>query len=55
MREKAQIAGPVLDLSPRQVENLMKMEHDAKLGTVLCVLALAGAENIFEIIEGREE
>lgn len=55
MREKAQRAAPVLDLSPRQIENLMKMEHDAKLPTVLAVLALAGAECIFEIIEGRDE
>lgn len=55
MREKALRAAPVLDLSPRQVENLMKMEHDAKLPTVLAVLALAGAESIFEIIEGRQK
>lgn len=55
MREKAQRAAPVLDLTPRQIENLMRMEHDAKLPTVLAVLALAGAENIFEIIEGSDE
>lgn len=55
MREKAQRAAPVLDLSPRQIENLMKMEHDAKLPTVLAVLTLAGAERIFDIIEGGEK
>lgn len=51
-REKAIRAAPALDLTPRQCENLLKMEHDAKLGTVLAVLAIAGAENVFEIIEG---
>lgn len=52
LREKALRASPVLGLTPRQCQNLMKGEHDAKLGTVLAVLAIAGAENIFEIIGG---
>ena len=52
VREKAVRAAPVLSLTPRQCENLMKGEHDAKLGTILAVLAIAGAENIFEIIGG---
>lgn len=55
LREKALRAAPVLDLTPRQCENLMKMEHDAKLGTILAVLAIAGAENIFEIIGGGQQ
>ena len=54
-REKAERAAPVLNLSVRQCENLMNMVHDAKLGTILCVLALAGAENIFDIVGGRRE
>lgn len=54
IRENALRAAPALDLTPRQCENLMKMEHDAKLGTVLAVLAIAGAENIFDIIHGGD-
>lgn len=50
--EKARRAAPVLGLTPRQVENLLKGEHDAKLGTVLAVLAICGAERVFDIIEG---
>ena len=52
MREVALRAAPVLDLTPRQCENLIKGEHDAKLGTILAVLAIAGAENVFDIIGG---
>lgn len=51
--EKARRAAPVLDLTPRQVENLLKGEHDAKLGTVLTVLAITGAERVFDIVQGR--
>lgn len=53
VREKALRAAPVLSLTPRQCENLMNGEHDAKLGTILAVLAIAGAENIFEIVGGN--
>lgn len=52
-REKALRAAPVLDLTPRQVENLLDGHHDAKLGTILIVLSIAGAENIFDIVGGR--
>ena len=52
IREKALAAAPVLDLSPRQCEKLLGMEHDAKITQVMAVLAVAGAESIFEIIEG---
>lgn len=52
MREKAMRASPVLDLTPRQCEKLMKMEHDPKLPQICAVLAIAGAENIFEIVAG---
>ena len=54
IRDKAERAAPVLNLSVKQCENLMKMDHDAKLGTILAVLSLAGAENIFDIIGGRK-
>ncbi|MES2753806.1 MAG: hypothetical protein V4659_04000 [Pseudomonadota bacterium] len=54
MREKALNAAEVLDLTPRQCENLIKGEHDAKLGTILAVLTIAGAESIFDIVGGRE-
>ena len=55
MREKAIAAAPVLDLTPRQIENLMKMEHDAKLPQILAVLAIVGSDNIFDIIARRED
>lgn len=51
-RAKAQVAAPVLGLTPRQVENLLKGQHNAKLGTILKVLTVAGADAIFDIIEG---
>jgi hypothetical protein len=51
-REKAVAAAPVLGLSVKQVENLLNGQHDAKLGTILAVLAIAGAESVFEIIGG---
>ena len=46
-------AAPVLDVTPRQVQNWLRGEHDAKLGTILAVLTIAGSENIFDIIGGR--
>lgn len=52
MAEKARRAAPVLDLTPRQIEKLMKGDHDAKLGTVLAVLTITGAERVFDIITG---
>jgi hypothetical protein len=55
MREKALRASPVLGLTARQIENLMEMRHDAKLGTILMVLAITGAENIFDIVGGARE
>ena len=53
---KARAAAPALGMSERQVRALMMGEHDAKLGTVLAVLAIAGAESILEIMdpEGAE-
>lgn len=52
MAERARRAAPVLGLTQRQIENLMKGEHDAKLGTVLTVLAICGAERVFDILQG---
>lgn len=46
-------AAPVLDVTPRQVQNWLRGDHDAKLGTILAVLTIAGAENIFDIIARR--
>lgn len=46
-------AAAVLDVSPRQVKNWLREDHDASLRYVTAVLAIAGAEIIFGKIEGR--
>lgn len=46
-------AAQVLGVSPRQVRNWLREEHDASLRYVTAVLAIAGAEIIFGKIEGR--
>lgn len=46
-------AADALDVSPRQVKNWLREEHDASLRYVTAVLAIAGAEIIFGKIEGR--
>lgn len=46
-------AAEVLDVSPRQVKNWLREEHDASLRYVTAVLAIAGAEIIFGKIERR--
>jgi hypothetical protein len=46
-------AARVLDVSPRQVKNWLRCEHDASLRYVTAVLAIAGGEVIFGRIEGR--
>lgn len=45
-------AAPALGVSPRQVRNWLREEHDASLRYVTAVLAIAGAEIIFGKIEG---
>lgn len=47
-------AASVLDVSPRQVKNWLREEHDASLKYVAAVLAIAGAEIVFGRIEGRK-
>lgn len=46
-------AANVLGVSPRQVRNWLREEHDASLRYVTAVLAIAGAEIVFGRIEGR--
>lgn len=50
--ELAQKAARVLDRSPRQVNNWLRLEHDARLRDVLTVMAIAGAEVVIGRIEG---
>ena len=47
-------AARVLDVSPRQVRNWLRCDHDAGLSYVLAVMAIAGAEVVFDRIEGRK-
>ncbi|SCY61879.1 hypothetical protein SAMN05660710_02123 [Paracoccus tibetensis] len=53
-RELSEKASAVLDVSPRQVINWLREEHDPKLRYVMAVIALAGAEIVFSRIEGHE-
>ncbi|MFV0383663.1 hypothetical protein [Paracoccus sp. (in: a-proteobacteria)] len=53
-RELSVRAAAVLDVSPRQVSNWLREEHDASLRYVAAVLAIAGAEIVFQKIEGRK-
>lgn len=46
-------AARVLDVSPRQVRNWLRCEHDASLRYVTAVMAIAGAEVVFGLVEGR--
>jgi len=52
-RELAEKASAVLDVSPRQVINWLREEHDPKLRYIMAVLAIAGAEIVFSRIEGQ--
>lgn len=47
-------AAGVLDVSPRQVKNWLREEHDASLRYVMAVMAIAGAEIVFGRIERRK-
>lgn len=49
----AQTAARVLDVSPRQVRNWLREDHDASLRYVTAVMMIAGAESVFALIEGR--
>jgi hypothetical protein len=46
-------AARVLDVSPRQVQNWLRCEHDAGLSYVTAVMAIAGAEVVFGQIATR--
>ncbi|WP_443069334.1 hypothetical protein [Sulfitobacter sp. EhC04] len=46
-------AARVLDVSPRQVTNWLRCNNDASLRYVMAVMAIAGAEVVFDKIEGR--
>lgn len=46
-------AARVLDVSPRQVRNWLRCEHDASLRYVSAVMMIAGCEVVFRQIEGR--
>lgn len=52
-RELASVAARALDVSPRQVVNWLRGEHDASLRYVTAVLAIAGAEVVFGAMERR--
>jgi hypothetical protein len=43
-------AAPVLGVSSRQVQNWLQCRNDAGVGTVLAVLAIIGAETVFNIL-----
>jgi hypothetical protein len=48
-------AARVLDVSPRQVTNWLRCEHDAGLSYVTAVMAVAGAEVVFGQIAPRRD
>lgn len=47
-------AARVLDVSPRQVRNWLRCEHDASLRYVMAVMAIAGAEVVFDRGLGKQ-
>lgn len=47
-------AARALDVSPRQVKNWLREEHDASLRYVTAVMMIAGAESVFGVIEERK-
>ncbi len=53
--ELAQKAAAVLGVSPRQVRNWLREEHDASLRYVTAVVLIAGGEVVFSKIEGRRQ
>lgn len=50
--ELSRQAARALDVSPRQVTNWLRCEHDPRLRHVIAVLAIAGAEVVLRKIEG---
>lgn len=50
-RDLSHKAARVLDVSPRQVVNWLRCENDASLRYVLAVMAIAGAEIVFDRME----
>jgi len=53
-RELAHKAARVLDVSPRQVKNWLRCENSAAIHYFFAVAAIAGAEVVFERVEGRQ-
>lgn len=49
----AETAARALDVSPRQVKNWLRCEHDASLRYVTAVMLLAGVEGVFDKIARR--
>jgi hypothetical protein len=43
-------AAPVLGVSSRQVQNWLQCRNDAGVGNVLAVIAIIGAETVFNIL-----
>jgi hypothetical protein len=52
-RELSQRASRALGVSPRQVINWLREEHDARTRYTLAVLAIIGAEIVLSRVEGR--
>ena len=49
----AEKAGPVLGATPRTVQNWLQCRNDAKVSHVLAVLAIVGADAVFDVIGGK--
>ena len=52
--ELAEKASAALGVSPRQVKNWLRHEHCAALKYVVAVIAIAGAEVVFQRMEAAE-
>lgn len=50
----AERAAPVLGVSTRQVHNWLQCRNEAKVSHVLAVIAIIGAETLFQIIGGSQ-
>lgn len=51
LREKAERAAPLLNLSVKQCENLLQGQNDAKLLTVVTMLSVAAGESLFDLVD----
>ena len=52
--EVANKAARVLDVTPRQVRNWLRCENSAAFHYVAAVMAVAGAEIVFQKVEARQ-